>query len=85
VTPLAEKAPLLDEDSKEDRERVYKKDREDTKKYDEITKELIKQMEVLKVFDEAHEKSGKAEMFKNIQYVDREDDPEIKQNYEQNE
>ena len=42
-------------------------------------------MSVLKEFDRLHEESGKANMFKNIQYVDRVDDPEIKANFEANE
>lgn len=43
VTQLAEQAEhLIGEDSKEAREAVYKKDKEDTKMYDEITQELIK-------------------------------------------
>lgn len=39
-------------------------------------------MEVVKEIDEAYKASGKAEHFKNLQYVEREEDPELKAMFE---
>jgi len=50
--------------------------------YDKITEELVEQMKVFKEIDVMHEKSGKAEMFKNIKYVEREVDEEIKAGFD---
>ena len=47
-----------------------------------MTDELIKSMEVLKEVDRLHQASGIAEQFKKIQYVEREDNLELKKAFE---
>ena len=52
--------------------------------FDEITAELVKQMAVMKEIDKVYEASGYSQQFKNIQYVEREEDPELRAQYEKN-
>jgi hypothetical protein len=42
-------------------------------------------MGVLKEVDRLYEESGKSQMFRDIKYVEREEDPELKLEFEQNE
>ena len=44
---------------------------------------LLKQLENLKNIDKLAQESGHAERFKNIKYVEREEDPELKAMFEQ--
>lgn len=79
---MVDQAQLLEEDNSEAREAVYKQDREDTKMYDEITQELIKQMSILKEVDRLHEESGRSAEFQKIKFVEREEDPVLKATFE---
>lgn len=47
------------------------------------TDDLIKGMEFLREVDRIHQESGIAEKFKKIEYVDREEDPQMKEIFEQ--
>jgi hypothetical protein len=43
-----------------------------------FTDEFMKSMEQTKEFDEEYEKSGYSDQFKNLEYCEREEDPELK-------
>lgn len=46
--------------------------------YDEVAQELVKQMSILKDLDREYEKSGAADHFRKIKFVEREEDEELK-------
>ncbi len=73
---------LTEEDSSAAREEQIAKDKKESGFYDLMTDELIKSMEILKEVDRLHQESGIAEQFKKIQYVEREEDLELKAAYE---
>lgn len=73
-------ATIIEEDSQADRDRQYAKDAEAKKHVDAMTQELIEQMAPLTAtIDKLNAESGKADHFKKIQYISREEDAEIKE------
>lgn len=58
------------------------RDSKHKEKIDQFTDEVVKALEGQKAFDKEYEKSGKSEQFRNIEYVEREEDPEIKEIFE---
>lgn len=64
------------------REDLLAKDKMQKTQVDKFASELIDAMAHTKKFDEEYAKSGYADQFKNIKYVEREEDPELKKLYE---
>lgn len=54
------------------------KDKEKSQQLDSVTQSLIKNLEGMKQVDRAYEESGYRQNFERIQYVEREEDPELK-------
>ena len=79
---MEDQGQLLEEDTTHERQALYKSYKLKADMYDKITEELVEQMSVFKEIDAMHEKSGKAQMFKDIKYVDREVDEEIKAGFD---
>ena len=73
------------EESKQKRKEQYEKDRQAFEAIDKQTKELVKNMAVLKKVDEMNQPiiEMQEQMRKNRKWVDREEDLELKQKYEQ--
>jgi hypothetical protein len=68
--------------SESDLHQTIAKDREKSLQMNQTTTELIKQLEGMKQVDKAYEESGYRETFKRIEYVDREEDLELKAMFE---
>lgn len=71
------------EDTPEAKQQQYAEDKARAKVFDEMTSEIVKGLEAIKQVDKFYAESDYKERFKNIKYVERDDDPEIRQLYEQ--
>lgn len=69
------------EENKKKRAEIIAKDKERFKVMDQHAEELVKAMSVLKKIDELNK--GVVEDKKEIKYVEREDDPELKKLFEE--
>ena len=65
------------------REQVIERDKERRAAVDGFTEELVKAVEASKEVDQAYEESGYQEHFRSLEYCEREEDPELKKEYEE--
>jgi len=70
------------ESSEADRQAQFAKDKQALESYEQDTQQLLKQLENMKNIDKLAKDSGHADRFKNIKYVEREEDPELKAMFE---
>jgi len=81
IKPDAE--DLNSEEQVRSREEVIEKDKKRKTAVDGFTDELVKAMEATKEIDQAYEESGYQEHFRSLEYCEREEDPELKKMYEE--
>jgi len=72
---------LNSEEAVKKRQEIIEKDKAHKQKIEEFTSEIVKAMEGTKAFDKEYQQSGYSEQFKNLKYVEREEDPELKELY----
>ena len=70
------------ESSKEEKANQIAKDKEQLKSIREGAEHLAEGLKDMKEWDKLYEESKLADRFKNLKYVDREEDAELKQAYE---
>jgi len=69
---------LLSDEQKNKRQEIIERDKKHKDKIDLYTNELVKAMEGTKQFDEEYKKTGHSDQFKDLKYVEREEDLELK-------
>ncbi|CDW79905.1 UNKNOWN [Stylonychia lemnae] len=70
------------EENKEKRSKILKKDRERLKQIQKETEDIVKGLEAFKVLEESQIGSTYNDRFKNVKYIEREEDLELKKMYE---
>ncbi len=67
----------VEDDSEEDRQAQYKKDQDAYDQRDKETEMLLKQLDNIKKIDALAKETNHADRFKNIQYIDRGQEPKM--------
>ena len=67
-----------EEEDSEKKKKLLERDQQHKEAIDRYTEYLVDALESVKEIDRAYEESGKAKEFRKIEYVDREEDPQLK-------